>query len=170
MNDHDATMVADVGQNQMWTARYAGFRRPHSHLSSGGLGTMGYAMPAAMGAALGRPDKKTWAHRRRRRLPDDAPGARRPWSRTDIPVKIALLDNHKLGMIRQWQELVYANNYHSSDMVGPDYLKLADAYGIPALRATTPGGGRRGHARRQRRGRPGARLVRDRRASRTSSR
>jgi len=136
-NDHDATMVADVGQNQMWMARYAGYRRPKSHLSSGGLGTMGYSMPAAMGAALGRPDKKTWA------VVGDG-GFQMTIQelatlvQDDIPVKIALLDNKKLGMIRQWQELVYAGNYHSSEMVGPDYVKLCDAYGIPAWKATKP--------------------------------
>ena len=134
---HDATMVADVGQNQMWMARYAGYRRPHSHLSSGGLGTMGFAMPAAMGAALGRPDKSTWAVcgdggfqmtiQELATLVQDR-----------IPVRIALLDNHKLGMIRQWQEIFYSGNYHSSNMYGPDYLKLADAYGLPAWRVRTP--------------------------------
>ena len=134
---HDATLVADVGQNQMWMARYAGYRRPHSHLSSGGLGTMGYAVPAAMGAALGRPDKATWAIcgdggfqmtiQELATLVQDR-----------IPVRIALLDNHKLGMIRQWQEIIYSGNYHSSNMFGPDYLKLADAYGIPAWKVRTP--------------------------------
>jgi acetolactate synthase-1/2/3 large subunit len=136
-NDHDATMVADVGQNQMWMARYGGYRRPHSHLSSGGLGTMGYAVPTAMGAALGRPDKTTWA------VVGDG-GIQMTIQefatlvQDRIPVKIALLDNHKLGMIRQWQELVYSGNFHSSDMFGPDYLKLCEAYGIPAWKATTP--------------------------------
>ena len=134
---HDATLVADVGQNQMWMARYAGYRRPNSHLSSGGLGTMGYAVPAAMGAALGRPDKATWAVcgdggfqmtiQELATLVQD-----------QIPVRIALLDNKKLGMIRQWQEIFYAGNYHSSNMFGPDYLKLADAYGIPAWKVQTP--------------------------------
>jgi acetolactate synthase-1/2/3 large subunit len=134
---HDATLVADVGQNQMWMARYGGYRRPHSHLSSGGLGTMGFAVPAAMGAALGRPDKSTWAVcgdggfqmtiQELATLVQDR-----------IPVRIALLDNKKLGMIRQWQEIVYAGNYHSSDMFGPDYLKLADAYGFPAWKVRTP--------------------------------
>ena len=134
---HDATLVADVGQNQMWMARYGGYRRPHSHLSSGGLGTMGFAVPAAMGAALGRPDKSTWAVcgdggfqmtiQELATLVQD-----------QIPVRIALLDNHKLGMIRQWQEIFYSGNYHSSDMFGPDYLKLADAYGIPAWKVRTP--------------------------------
>ncbi len=134
---HDATLVADVGQNQMWMARYAGYRRPHSHLSSGGLGTMGYALPAAMGAALGRPDKSTWAIcgdggfqmtiQELATLVQDR-----------IPVRIGILDNKKLGMIRQWQELVYGGNYHSSNMFGPDFLKLADAYGIPAWKVTRP--------------------------------
>jgi len=130
-------MVADVGQNQMWTARYAGYRRPHSHLSSGGLGTMGYAVPTAMGAALGRPDKSTWAVcgdggfqmtiQELATLVQDR-----------IPVRIALLDNKKLGMIRQWQEIFYAGNYHSSSLFGPDFLKLCEAYGIPAWKATSP--------------------------------
>ena len=135
--NHDATMVADVGQNQMWMARYAGYRRPNSHLSSGGLGTMGYAVPTAMGAALGRPDKSTWAVcgdggfqmtiQELATLVQD-----------NIPVRIALLDNKKLGMIRQWQEIFYSGNYHSSNMFGPDYLKLADAYGIPSWKVRTP--------------------------------
>jgi acetolactate synthase-1/2/3 large subunit len=135
--DHDATLVADVGQNQMWMARYAGYRRPNSHISSGGLGTMGYALPAAMGAALGRPDKETWA------ICGDG-GFQMTLQelatlvQDHIPVKVAILDNNKLGMIRQWQELIYAGNYHSSHLLGPDFLKLADAYGIPAFRATTP--------------------------------
>ena len=134
---HDATVVADVGQNQMWTARYGGFRRPNSHISSGGLGTMGYGLPAAMGAAVGRPDKETWA------IVGD--GGLQMTSQElmtlvqdNIPVKIALLDNHKLGMIRQWQELVYSGNYHSSNLLGPDWLKLAEAYGVAGFKASTP--------------------------------
>jgi acetolactate synthase-1/2/3 large subunit len=136
LTDHQATLVADVGQNQMWLARYAGFRRPNSHVSSGGLGTMGFAVPAAMGAALGNPHAETWA------IAGD--GGFQMTSQElmtlaadRIPVKIALLDNKKLGMIRQWQEIIYAGNYHSAHLPGPDYLKLAEAYGIPAFRATT---------------------------------
>jgi acetolactate synthase I/II/III large subunit len=136
LTDHVATYVADVGQNQMWLARYAGFRRPHSHISSGGLGTMGFAVPAAMGAALGNPGAETWA------ICGD--GGFQMTSQElmtltadRIPVKIALLDNKKLGMIRQWQELFYAGNYHSSHLPGPDFVKLAEAYGIPAFKATT---------------------------------
>ena len=137
LTGHDATLVADVGQNQMWLARYAGFRRPDSHLSSGGLGTMGYGMPAAMGAALGRPDKSTWA------IVGDG-GFQMTLQelatlvQDRIPVRIALFDNKKLGMIRQWQEIIYAGNYHSASLLGPDYLKLCEAYGIPAWKATRP--------------------------------
>ncbi|HEY8199052.1 MAG TPA: thiamine pyrophosphate-dependent enzyme, partial [Candidatus Limnocylindrales bacterium] len=137
LTDHDATLIADVGQNQMWLARYAHFRRPNSHLSSGGLGTMGYSMPAGMGAALGRPDKETWA------IAGDG-GFQMTLQelatlvQDHIPVKVALMDNKKLGMIRQWQEIIYGGNYHSASLFGPDYLKLCDAYGIPAFKATAP--------------------------------
>ncbi len=134
---HDATIVADVGQNQMWAARYAGFRRPNSHISSGGLGTMGFGLPAAMGAAVGRPDKETWAIVGDGGLQMTAQELM-TLVQDNIPVKVALLDNRKLGMIRQWQELVYAGNYHSSNLLGPDWLKLADAYGVAGFRATTP--------------------------------
>ena len=137
LSEHVGTYVADVGQNQMWLARYTRFRRPNSHISSGGLGTMGYAVPAAMGAALGNPDAETWA------VCGD--GGFQMTSQElmtlaadNIPVKIALLDNKKLGMIRQWQELVYAGNYHSSHLPGPDFVKLAEAYGIPAFKVSTP--------------------------------
>ena len=121
----------------MWLARYTKFRRPRSHLSSGGLGTMGFAVPAAMGAALGNPGAETWAvcgdggfqmtSQELMTLAADR-----------IPVKIALLDNKKLGMIRQWQEIVYAGNYHSSHLPGPDFVKLAEAYGIPAFKVSMP--------------------------------
>jgi acetolactate synthase-1/2/3 large subunit len=137
LSDHDATLIADVGQNQMWVARYGGFRRPWSHLSSGGLGTMGYALPAAMGAALGRPEKVTWA------ICGDG-GFQMTLQelmtlvQDDIPVKVAIFDNKKLGMIRQWQEIIYSGNYHSAHLLGPDYLKLAEAYGIPSFKASRP--------------------------------
>jgi acetolactate synthase-1/2/3 large subunit len=122
----------------MWLARYAGFRHPNTHLSSGGLGTMGYSMPAAMGAALAGTGREVWA------IAGDG-GFQMTLQelmtlvQDRIPVKIALFDNKKLGMIRQWQEIFYAGNYHSAHLLGPDYLKLADAYGIPATKASTPG-------------------------------
>jgi acetolactate synthase I/II/III large subunit len=137
LTDHEAIYVADVGQNQMWLARYAGFRHPNTHVSSGGLGTMGFAVPAAMGAALGEPNRETWA------IVGD--GGFQMTSQElmtlvqdRIPVKIALFDNKKLGMIRQWQEIIYAGNYHSAHLMGPDYLKLAEAYGVPAVKASKP--------------------------------
>ena len=101
----------------MWLARYAGFRHPNTHLSSGGLGTMGYAVPAAMGAALGT-DREVWA------IVGDG-GFQMTLQelmtlvQDDIPVKIAIFDNKKLGMIRQWQEIIYAGNYHSAPCSGP---------------------------------------------------
>ena len=134
---HEGVYVGDVGQNQMWLARYAGFRHPNTHLSSGGLGTMGYAVPAAMGAALGVPEREVWA------IVGD--GGFQMTSQElmtlvqdEIPVKIAIFDNKKLGMIRQWQEIIYAGNYHSAHLLGPDYLKLSEAYGIPSIKASTP--------------------------------
>ncbi|MBI2780863.1 MAG: biosynthetic-type acetolactate synthase large subunit [Chloroflexi bacterium] len=137
LTDHEGIYVGDVGQNQMWLARYAGFRHPNTHLSSGGLGTMGYAVPAAMGAALGVPEREVWA------IVGD--GGFQMTSQElmtlvqdEIPVKIALFDNKKLGMIRQWQEIIYAGNFHSAHLMGPDYLKLAEAYGIPSIKASTP--------------------------------
>jgi len=137
LTNHEATYVADVGQNQMWLARYTGFRHPNSHVSSGGLGTMGFSVPAAMGAALGRPDRETWA------ITGDG-GFQMTFQelmtlvQDHIPVRIALFDNKKLGMIRQWQEIVYAGNYHSSHLLGPDFAKLAEAFGIPAWKASRP--------------------------------
>ena len=137
LTNHEATYVADVGQNQMWLARYTGFRHPNSHISSGGLGTMGFSVPAAMGAALGRPDRETWA------ITGDG-GFQMTFQelmtlvQDHIPVRIALFDNKKLGMIRQWQEIVYAGNYHSSHLLGPDFAKLAEAFGIPAWKASRP--------------------------------
>ena len=137
LSNHAATYVADVGQNQMWLARYTGFRGPNTHVSSGGLGTMGFSVPAAMGAALGRPDRETWA------ITGDG-GFQMTFQelmtlvQDRIPVKIALFDNKKLGMIRQWQEIIYGGNYHSATLMGPNYLKLAEAFGLPAFMATTP--------------------------------
>jgi acetolactate synthase I/II/III large subunit len=137
LTGHDATLVSDVGQHQMFLARFAGFQRPNSHLSSGGLGTMGFGLPAAMGAALGRPDKETWA------VVGDG-GLQMTVQEMltcavdRIPVKLALMDNKKLGMIRQWQEIIYGGNYHSAHLPGPDWPTLAAAYGWPCFRATKP--------------------------------
>jgi len=135
LTKHDATLVPDVGQHQMWLARYAGSKRPNSHLSAGGLGPMGFGLPAAMGAALGRPDKETWAI-----VGDGGLQMTAQEMLTvavdRIPVKIALMDNKKLGMIRQWQEMFYEGNYHSSDLPAPQWDLLAEAYGLPTFKAS----------------------------------
>ncbi len=160
LTGHDATLVSDVGQHQMWLARYAGFRRPNSHLSSGGLGTMGYGLPAAMGAALGRPDKETWA------IVGDG-GLQMTTQEMltvaveRIPLRVALMDNKRLGMIRQWQEIVYGGNYHSSDLPAPKWDLLARGLWLGDLQGHDARGGRRRHPRRPGARWPGPRLVRD---------
>jgi acetolactate synthase-1/2/3 large subunit len=98
---------------------------------------MGYALPAAMGAALGRPDKETWAVAGDGGLQMTAQEML-TIAVDRIPVKIALMDNKKLGMIRQWQEIIYGGNYHSAHLPGPKWDVLADAYGLPTFRARTP--------------------------------
>ncbi len=133
----DAIICTEVGQNQMWAAQFYQFDKPRRLLTSGGLGTMGYGFPAAIGAQLAHPDK----------LVIDIAGDGSIQMNIQelatavqncLPVKVALLNNHKLGMVRQWQELVYAGNYHSSHLLGPDWCKLAEAYGLPGFQATTP--------------------------------
>jgi acetolactate synthase I/II/III large subunit len=133
-----AIISTEVGQNQMWAAQYYLFDKPRTFLSSGGLGTMGYGFPAAIGAQVAFPDKlvvdiagdgsiqmniqelATVAHYR-------------------LPVKIAILNNGYLGMVRQWQERFYDNVYaHTDLMSSPDFVKLAEAYGALGLRATKP--------------------------------
>ena len=164
LTDHTATYVADVGQNQMWLARYTGSGGPNSHVSSGGLGTMGFASRRRWARRSGNPDVETWA------ITGD--GGFQMTSQElmtlaadRIPVKIALLDNKKLGMIRQWQEIIYAGNYHSAHLPGPDFVKLAEAYGIPAFQRDDDRGGRRRDQGRAGGRRAGAHLVRDRRGA-----
>ena len=125
----NAIITTEVGQNQMWAAQYFTFTQPRTFLSSGGLGTMGYGFPAAIGAQLGCPDK----------LVVDIAGdgsiqmniqELSTAARLNIPVKIAILNNGYLGMVRQWQELFYNKRYSSVNLNGnPDFVKLAEAYG-----------------------------------------
>ncbi|MBI2864967.1 MAG: biosynthetic-type acetolactate synthase large subunit [Chloroflexi bacterium] len=131
----DATMVSDVGQNQMWTAQHFWYDKPNSLISSGGLGTMGFALPAAMGAKVGRPDETVWA------VVGDGGFQMNIQElatlvQDNIGVKIAILNNGFLGMVRQWQELFHGRRYVGTHMTSPDYVKLAAAYGMPGYRVT----------------------------------
>jgi acetolactate synthase-1/2/3 large subunit len=140
----DALYVAGVGQHQMWAAQFIDYEKPGTWLNSGGLGTMGYAVPAAMGAKVGRPDATVWAI--------DGDGCFQMTNQelatcaiNDIPVKIAVINNSSLGMVRQWQTLFYSERYSNTDLhTGsdtvrvPDFVKLAEAYGAIGLRCESP--------------------------------
>lgn len=131
----EAVIVSDVGQHQMMAARYYRFRQPHSFISSGGLGTMGFAVPAALGAVLGAPNRPIVA------VCGDG-GFQMTFqelgtiAQEQLPVKILVLNNNYLGMVRQWQELFFDRRYSFVELTNPDFVKLADAFGIPARRVT----------------------------------
>jgi acetolactate synthase-1/2/3 large subunit len=139
----EATYVAGVGQHQMWAAHFIDFERPRQWLNSGGAGTMGYCVPAAMGAQVGEPDNVIWAI--------DGDGCFQMTNQElatcaieGIPVKVAVINNSSLGMVRQWQTLFYEGRYSNTDLntggedIGarriPDFVKLAEAYGCIGLR------------------------------------
>jgi acetolactate synthase I/II/III large subunit len=125
----------------MWAAQYVRYERPATWLNSGGLGTMGFAVPAAMGAQVARPDATVWAI--------DGDGCFQMTNQelatcalNDIPIKVAVINNGSLGMVRQWQTLFYESRYSNTDLhTGriPDFVKLADAYGCAGLRCETAG-------------------------------
>ncbi|MGQ9683127.1 MAG: biosynthetic-type acetolactate synthase large subunit [Anaerolineae bacterium] len=132
-----ALMVSDVGQNQMWEAQYYLHERPRGLISSGGLGTMGFALPAAIGAQLAQPDAQVWV------IAGDGGFQMNLQELATVvqerlPLKIAILNNGFLGMVRQWQEIFFCKNYCGSPLLGPDLVKLAEAYGIAALRVSQP--------------------------------
>nr|WP_307818093.1 acetolactate synthase large subunit [Janibacter endophyticus] len=139
----EAIYAAGVGQHQMWAAQFIGYQRPNAWLNSGGAGTMGYSVPAAMGAKVGEPDRVVWAI--------DGDGCFQMTNQelatcviNDIPIKVAIINNSSLGMVRQWQSLFYNERYSNTDLhtsVGrriPDFVKLADAYGCVGLRCERP--------------------------------
>ncbi|MBI5669704.1 MAG: biosynthetic-type acetolactate synthase large subunit [Chloroflexi bacterium] len=132
----DALTVTDVGQHQMLEAQYYPHQRPHTLLTSGGLGTMGFGLPAAIGAKLGRPEEEVWAvvgdGGFQMTLCELATAMQE-----NVKVNIAILNNAFLGMVRQWQEFFYEERYHATPMYSPDFVKLAEAYGIPAMRVTS---------------------------------
>jgi acetolactate synthase-1/2/3 large subunit len=133
----DAIYCAGVGQHQMWASQFIGYEKPGHWLNSGGLGTMGYAVPAAMGAKVGAPDTVVWAI--------DGDGCFQMTNQelatcaiNNIPIKVALINNSSLGMVRQWQTLFYNERYSNTDLHShrfPDFVKLAEAYGCYGLRA-----------------------------------
>ncbi|MFC7567292.1 acetolactate synthase large subunit [Actinomadura namibiensis] len=136
----DAYYVAGVGQHQMWAAQFIKYERPGAFLNSGGAGTMGYAVPAAMGAKVGLPDTQVWAI--------DGDGCFQMTNQElatcaieGIPVKIAVINNGNLGMVRQWQTLFYNERYSNTNLHSrriPDFVKLAEAYGCVGLRCDRP--------------------------------
>jgi len=135
--DPATTVVTGVGQHQMWAAQFLSFNQPNSFVSSGGLGAMGFELPAAMGVQVGRPGTPVWA------IAGDG-GFQMTLqelvtvSEEKLPVKIALINNGHLGMVRQWQEMYFENHLKAVPVPGPDFIKLADAYGIGAVRVTEP--------------------------------
>ena len=129
----EAIIVTGVGQNQMWAAQHYWYDRPNSLISSGGLGAMGFGLPAAMGAKVGCPDSTVWCI--------DGDGGFQMTIQElativqeRLAVKVAIMNNGYLGMVRQWQELFYGRRYVATPLSGPDFVKIAEAYSIPALR------------------------------------
>jgi acetolactate synthase-1/2/3 large subunit len=132
------TIVSDVGQHQMWVAQRYPFQRPNTHITSGGLGAMGFAVPAAMGVHLARPNEPVWA------ISGDG-GFQMNMAeiatmiQEGLVVKLAIFNNGYLGMVRQWQQFFHGGRYASTPIWSPDYVKLAAAYGIPGWRVESVG-------------------------------
>jgi acetolactate synthase-1/2/3 large subunit len=144
INGPEAVYVAGVGQHQMWASQFISYENPRTWINSGGLGTMGYAIPAAMGAKVGRPDANVWAI--------DGDGCFQMTNQelatcaiNDIPIKVALINNSSLGMVRQWQTLFYNERYSNTDLhTGhgtrrvPDFVTMAQAYDAVGIRVERP--------------------------------
>ncbi len=139
----EAIYVAGVGQHQMWAAHFVGYENPGTWINSGGLGTMGFSVPAAMGAKVGKPDTTVWSI--------DGDGCFQMTNQelatcaiNDIPIKVAVINNESLGMVRQWQTLFYNERYSNTDLhTGadrriPDFVKLAEAYGCVGMACDSP--------------------------------
>jgi acetolactate synthase-1/2/3 large subunit len=134
-NEGNATIVSDVGQHQMWEAQYFHHTKRRSLLTSGGLGTMGYALPAAIGAQAGLPDEEIWV------VAGDGGFQMTMVELSTVvqekmPIKIAIINNGYLGMVRQWQDVFYNKRHAGTPLFNPDFVKIAEAYGIPARSVT----------------------------------
>jgi len=131
----NAVVVTDVGQHQMWEAQYYQHERPRTLITSGGLGTMGFALPAAIGAKIARPDAEVWV------VAGDGGFQMTQCElatlqQEKLDIKIGVINNGFLGMVRQWQEFFHDRRYSATPMLSPDFVKLAEAYGIPGYRVT----------------------------------
>lgn len=132
----ETIVVTDVGQHQMWEAQYFKHEDPRSLITSGGLGTMGFALPAAIGAKVARPDAEVWV------VVGDG-GFQMTMAelativQENLNINIAIINNGFLGMVRQWQEFFYEKNYQSTPLLNPDFVKIAEAYGIKTMHVTT---------------------------------
>jgi acetolactate synthase-1/2/3 large subunit len=134
----EALVVTDVGQHQMWTAQYYWMDQPHKFITSGGLGTMGFGLPAAIGAKMARPDENVWVicgdggfQMTNCELATAA--------QEGVKVNVAIINNGYLGMVRQWQEFFYERRYNGTPMRSPDFVKIAEAHGLTGLRVTSRG-------------------------------
>jgi len=133
----NAIIATEVGQNQMWAAQFYTFTKPRTFISSGGLGTMGFGLPAAIGAQIGRPGETVF------NIAGDGSiqmNIQELATAADykLPLKVAILNNNYLGMVRQWQDIFYKGRLAYSDISGPDYVKLAEAYGAVGMQVTRP--------------------------------
>jgi acetolactate synthase-1/2/3 large subunit len=134
----EALVVSDVGQNQMWAAQYYRHDRPYQYITSGGLGTMGFALPAAIGARFARPDANVWV------IAGDGgfqmtQAELSTVAQEGIKINVAIINNGYLGMVRQWQEFFYARRYAATPIRSPDFVKIAEAHGLTGLRVTQRG-------------------------------
>ena len=135
LTDGNARITTEVGQHQMWTAQYYTFKKPRSFITSGGLGTMGFGLPAAIGVQVGCPDEVVF---------DIAGDGSIQMNiqelctavNYELPINVAILNNGYLGLVRQWQEMFYNRRYSHSELINPDFVKLAEAYGAVGIRVT----------------------------------